>query len=50
MKDYIIENQGLINQSDYLQLSLVVVEVVDCLDIFRNLRKGGIICDCEYAF
>ena len=26
MKDYIIENQGLINQRDYLQLSLVVAE------------------------
>ena len=26
MKDYIVENQGLINQRDYLQLSLVVAE------------------------
>jgi len=26
MKDYIIDNQGLINQRDYLQLSLVVAE------------------------
>ena len=26
MKDYILENQGLINQRDYLQLSLVVAE------------------------
>ena len=27
MKDYIIENQGLMNQRDFLQLSLVVLEM-----------------------
>ena len=39
MKDYIIENQGLMNQRDFLQLSLVVAEHRrDIQEIKNSLR------------
>lgn len=36
MKDYIVENQGLINQRDYLQLSLVVAEQGRDISIIKS--------------
>ena len=36
MKDYIIENQGLINQRDYLQLSLVVAEHSRDINVIKS--------------
>jgi len=40
MKDYIIENQGLIAEREYLQLSMQVTQnVLDTLEIRRDLNE-----------
>lgn len=36
MKDYIVENQGLMNQRDYLQLSLVVAEHTRDINVIKS--------------